>query len=138
MTLEEQILRHEGLRLQMYYDTCGVPTIGVGRNLRVGISHDEALYLLRNDLRAVQAALHYHLPWFIRLTEIRQRVLSDLAFNLGMAGLLKFTKMLGHIEREEYVAAAEQLLKSKYAAQVGARAVRLSFMLRTNQEADWS
>jgi len=130
MTLEEQLVRHEGLRLQIYYDTVGVPTIGVGRNLSVGISQEEALYLLRNDITRVQQELQRKLSFYADLSPIRRQVLENMAFNLGMRGLLGFTKTLTLIKQGAYAEAAQQMLMSKWARQVGKRAQRLAYMMR--------
>src|SRR3990167_270296 len=81
--LSDQLIRHEGLRLKLYSDSLGVPTIGVGRNLRdKGISHAEAMLLLENDLDEVLVDLQTF-PWWAALDPVRQRVLVDLRFNLG-------------------------------------------------------
>jgi lysozyme len=144
MTLEEQILAHEGLRLQVYDDATGQPikagskvighpTIGIGRNLAVGITHDEALILLKNDLDKVRKGLET-LPYFTRLSEIRQRVLMDMAFNLGLRGLFGFRTTLLKIEQGKYSEAADYMLQSKWAGQVGQRARRLAYMMRHNKE----
>lgn len=130
--LRDELIRDEGIRLKVYYDTRGVPTIGVGRNLRDrGITFEEASYLLMNDIRAVQAALSADLPWYPRLDPVRRRVLENMAFNLGSAGLLTFQKMLAACERWDYETAADEMLASLWAQQVKGRAVRLAGMMRT-------
>ncbi len=133
--LHAQLLLHEGLRLFPYKDTVGKITIGVGRNLTdKGISKAEAFLLLDNDVVEVVKALHDRLPWFAALDAIRQRVLIDMAFNMGIVGLLKFKRTLASIERGAYDTAATQMLESKWAGQVGRRALRLSAMTRTGTE----
>ena len=133
--LRRQLIRHEGLRLKPYVDTVGKTTIGVGRNLTdKGISENEAIDLLRNDYVEVYHDLCAKLPWFTGLSAIRQRVLIEMGFNQGSAGLLKFTKTLASMERGDYVLAAEQMLLSRWAKQVGQRARRLAAMMKTNEE----
>jgi len=130
-----QLVQHEGLRLKPYADTVGKLTIGVGRNLTdKGISEGEASFLLRNDIADVEHELSARLPWFAMLNEVRRRVLFDMAFNLGTAGLLKFKNTLAAIERGDYEAGARGMLASKWAAQVGRRAERLAKMMATGQE----
>ena len=130
-TLSDELPRDEGLRLKTYRCTAGKLTIGIGRNLDdVGISESEARVLLANDIAKVSAQMDKALPWWKSLSEPRQRVLANMAFNLGIAGLLGFKNTLGMIERGEYAKAADAMLASKWAKQVGARATRLSDMMR--------
>jgi len=62
---------------------------------------------------------------------VRQRVLLDMAFNLGISGLLKFKRTLKAIRAKQYEKAAEMMLDSRWATQVGQRAKRLSKMMAT-------
>lgn len=135
MTLEEQLILHEGLRLKPYTDTKGKLTIGIGRNLTdKGITKEEALQFLRNDIAEAKDALELHLSWSKELTPIRRRVLIDMVFNLGIGGLLKFTLALRAMREGNNDEAAQQMLKSKWARQVKGRALRLAEMMRTNEE----
>ena len=129
----EELLRlHEGLRLKPYRCTAGKLTIGIGRNLDdVGITEDEAVFMMRNDIDRVKRELTQALPWWSSLDPVRSVVLVDLAFNLGLPRLLKFTKMLTHLRAGTWDAAANELLASRYATQVGERARRLATMLRS-------
>ena len=132
--IEQQLMLHEGLRLKPYRCTAGKLTIGVGRNLDdKGISQDEALFLLANDIEGVIKQLDKH-SWYTGLDPIRQKVLIDMAFNLGISGLLQFKKMIAAIELGDYGAAAEQMLDSRWARQVKTRADRLAEMMRTGED----
>lgn len=132
--LHVQLLEHEGLRLKPYRDSRGVLTLGIGRNLRdVGISRAEAFALLDHDLDTTEAALTAALPWFTTLDPIRQRVLIDMAFNLGPETLLSFSQTLSAVARGDYDHAADCMLDSLWATQVGLRAQRLSKMMRTGR-----
>lgn len=143
VTWREQVfadlIRDEGLRLKPYFDTANPPrlTIGVGRNLDdVGISRDEATYLLSNDVDRAMAELDRALPWWIQHNDNRRRVLLELVFNMGIGsavppkGLLSFRNTLAAIKGRDYDAAAEGLLASKWRQQVGERAVRLAALMR--------
>jgi lysozyme len=128
--LKDELVQDEGLKLKPYRCTAGKLTIGVGRNLDdVGISASEAMLLLEHDINRVIAKLSYHLPWWSSLSENRQRVLANMAFNLGIDGLLKFKNTLSYIQNGKYREAAKAMLESKWAKQVGERAVRLSKMM---------
>lgn len=129
--LQSELIRDEGLKLKPYRCTAGRLTIGVGRNLDDrGIDEDEALYLLRRDTDAVIAQLDKALPWWRKLSDARQRALVNMAFNLGINGLLQFKTTLRLLEAGEYDAASQAMLVSKWATQVGERAKRLSEMVR--------
>lgn len=135
VALVDQLLDHEGLRLRVYRDSLGIETIGVGRNLRDrGITKDEALYLLAND---IDECIHdlTAFAWFPNLDPIRQRALVDLRFNLGPAKLRRFTKMLDALAAYDFVTASTELIASVWAEQVQpARRDRLVRMLRTGAE----
>ncbi|MCR1770736.1 glycoside hydrolase family protein [Burkholderia glumae] len=129
-----ELTRDEGRRLKPYVDTVGKITIGVGRNLTdVGISDDECDLLLTHDVASAVAWLDAELPWWCRLDPVRQRVVVNMAFNLG-AKLLTFKNTLGAMERGDYAVAAAGMLASKWARQVGARADRLAGMMRAGRE----
>lgn len=132
--LREQLIRHEGLRLKPYTDTVGKLTIGVGRNLAdVGISAEEAYYLLDRDIGAATTMLDSHLPWFKSLDEVRRAVLIDMCFNMGWLTLSTFHGTLAAIEGHEFDQASAHMLDSKWATQVGVRATRLAMMMRSGQ-----
>lgn len=131
-TLVDELKRDEGVRLKPYTDTVGKLSIGVGRNLTdVGISDLECTTLLEGDIARTTAALDKNLTWWRNLDPIRQRVIVNMAFNMGVAGLMTFKNTLAAVQNGDYAAAATGMLQSKWAAQVGARAVRLSNMMRT-------
>ncbi len=135
MTIEEQLRKHEGVRSHPYVDTVGKVTIGVGRNLTdVGLSDNEIDILLKNDIDRAVADLDRELSWWRQLNEARQRVMIDLCFNLGIGSLLGFKNTLHFIKTGDYNSAATNLLKSKYASQVGIRADTLAKMLRTGDD----
>lgn len=131
--LRAQLELHEGLRLKPYRDTVGKLTIGIGRNLDdVGISREEAYALLDNDIAAAMAPL-MALPWFNALDEVRRAVLIDMCFNMGWRVLSTFKVTLAAIEAGDYMRAVTNMLQSKWAGQVGPRAVRLAKMMETGQ-----
>lgn len=128
----QQLIRHEGVRLHLYADTVGKLTIGCGRNLTDnGINRAEAYFLLRNDIDRTINELVQAFPWFSDLDEVRQRVLIDMNFNIGLTGLKKFKATIAAIGARQYEQAADQMLKSLWAKQVGKRASRLAAMMRT-------
>lgn len=129
--LTKELTRDEGLRLKPYRDSVGVLTIGIGRNLDdVGISQAEAEFMLANDIEAVAADLDANLPWWRTLDEARQRVLANMTFNVGIVKLLTFKNTLAKTQAGDYLGAAQGMMASLWARQVGPRAERLSIMMR--------
>jgi len=129
--LKQQLKVHEGIRLRPYRDTVGKLTIGIGRNLDdVGISEPEAMMLLQNDVVKVLDQLDRAFPWWRNMSEDRQLVLADMCFNMGLGTLSKFVNTLAAMERGDYAAAAAGMMASKWARQVGRRAVRLANMMK--------
>lgn len=147
----QRLSLHEGIRLQPYRCPRGFLTIGVGRNLQTnplsreeikilgrrdlssGITRQEAFFLLRGDIRRTLEKCRKEIPFFDNLDDERQYVLVDMAFNMGIGGLLKFQKMLAFIGVENYRQAAAELLSSRYARQVPIRAERLAQTLKNGR-----
>lgn len=125
------LVRDEGLRLKPYTDTVGKLTIGVGRNLDDrGITEDEAMYLLRNDIMIAVDDLDRNVPWWRGLPDGPRRALVNMSLNLGWPRLSGFRNMLMALEAGDYDTAATEALDSKWARQVGDRAERLSTLIR--------
>jgi lysozyme len=128
---DEGTVRNSRGRHLAYVDTVGKLTVGFGRNLTDrGLSDAEAELLLRNDVADHWVELVKALPWVVRLDPVRQRVLANMAFNLGVPKLLKFHRTLDLVKRGAFEAAAVAMLQSRWAEQVGARADRLAVMMR--------
>lgn len=125
----------EGLQLRPYRCPAGKLTIGIGRNLETtGISKAEAMLLLSNDLVRIRAELNqYCWPWWRSLSEVRQAVLTMMAFNLGVHGLSRFRKMLAALAVGDWAVAANQMRASLWYSQVPIRAERLRRMVLENQ-----
>lgn len=144
MTIEDLLIKHEADRSKPYLDCCGKPwrqctcpvkgklTIGIGRNLDdVGLSPSESRYLCENDLGRIRTSFDHVLPWWRDLDPVRQMVLLDMGFNLGVAGLLQFRMFLAALREGRYGLAADHMLDSDWASQVGKRALELADMMRT-------
>jgi lysozyme len=153
--LRAELSRDEGERLKVYRCTAGKRTIGVGRNLddvgiskaetealkitvascvQKGISKAASQALLSNDIKRAKADLDRVLPWWRKLDLVRQRVLINMCFNMGIGnggnGLTSFRNTLRYIREGHYSDAADNMLASKWAGQVGNRAKRLAELMR--------
>ena len=132
--IKAQLIRDEGFKLKPYRCTSGKLTIGVGRNLDdKGISREEALYLLQNDVDEVREDLVSQFPWMRDLDEARFGAFVNLAFNMGIGGLKTFVNTLQYARHGHWDKVAVNLLKSKYASQVGDRAKRIAKQLETGE-----
>lgn len=129
-----QLKTDEGFRPYAYADSLGYLTIGYGRLIdkRKGgqISQDEALYLLQNDVAAKETALLAY-AWFNNQDSVRQAALTDMAFNLGLEGLLHFPNFLGYMLKQDYPSAIKELTDTPWHSQVGARADRIIQLIST-------
>ena len=146
--LIDKLVVAEGLRLQVYKDTLGIDTIGIGRNLEdrgitkeelddldipsidhvyeYGITEADAVYLATNDVQIVEEELVRAHPCVDRLDSVRQLILIDMAFNMGVPRLCKFKKMWAAVEAEDFPTAAKEMLDSRWAKQVKGRATKLA------------
>ena len=127
--LKEQLIRHEGKRYRPYRDSVGKLTVGVGRNIDdVPFSEDEIMLMLDNDIQnAVLDASKF--SWYIGLSKMRQAVIVNMLFNMGIARFSGFRKMLKALEQGNYVLAAKEMLDSKWAQQTGNRAHELALLM---------
>lgn len=124
----------EGERRSIYFDSLGVPTIGFGHNLHKPLPHYIIELILESDIDDALADLDRALPWWRELDEVRQRVMADMAYNLGIDRLLKFKVTLRAIREGRWADAADGMLRSLWAKQVKGRAVKLAKMMETGQD----
>jgi lysozyme len=128
--LRDMLIRHEGLELKVYVDSVGIETIGVGRNLvDVGITREEALYLLDHDIADTLADCRRAFYWFEDVSQARQDVVANMVFNMGLRRFRGFKQTIRYIEMNQFDDASTEMLDSKWAGQVGNRATELSRMM---------
>lgn len=132
--LKDILILHEGFRQFPYMDTTGHLTIGIGRNLNTrGISNNEALNLLDDDIAYFSNKLSVELPYFNSLDDVRKIVLVNMCFNLGFNGLLEFKNMLDAIQKRKWEQAAANIISSKAYQQAPNRYRQLADMMQTGQ-----
>ena len=135
--LIKQLRRDEDEILHAYHDHLGYLTIGVGRLIDKrkggGITPEESAYLLSNDIDKREAELLRRAPWMASLDPVRFGALLNMAFQMGVDGLLGFTRTLALIEAGQYDLAAHNMLQSLWAKQTPARAKRIAEQVRTGQ-----
>ena len=138
--LKEQLKRHEGAvrspdgSHQLYKCPADKWTLGYGRNVEErGISDEEAEYLLSNDILLSHHELTRSLPFFSSLDNVRQSVLINMHFNIGLTRLRTFRIALAAMQVGDWDLAAVEMLNSRWASQVGSRAVELAEQMRTGE-----
>ena len=148
-------IEHEGMVLTVYQDTLGIDTIGIGRNLKDrgiskeeldymdipnidtvyehGITEADARYLALNDIKIVENELCKVHKCVEDLDAVRQLILMDMAYNMGVPRLCKFKKMWSAIEEQRFDIASMEMMDSRWARQVGRRAVILSDAMKSGE-----
>jgi len=135
-TLRQQLIRHEGLRLEVYECSNGFKTIGIGRNIQTnGISEDEAFLMLDNDIKNSATELE-SFSWWKDLDQVRKDCLINMVFNLGLPTFKKFKGMISAIENKDFQLASLEMLDSRWAKQVKGRSKELSEQMRTGRRQD--
>lgn len=131
--IAETIKKAEGFMPKAYRDSVGVWTVGYGWNLEARPLSPELaevilLVQLEQDLKKLLTAI----PWVASLSEVRQFVLLEMCFNLGLSGLLGFKNTLNLVKQGRYSEAASAMLQSRWAGQVKGRAIRLARSMESN------
>ena len=151
----DKLIHHEGMVLTVYEDSLGIETIGIGRNLKDrgitkeeleymdipsmdviyehGITEADARYLAMNDIRIVENELCRVHPCVEDLDSVRQLILMDMAYNMGVPRLCKFKNMWAAIYDGNYEIASIEMMDSRWAKQVGSRAVKLSDAMKSGE-----
>ena len=153
--LINQLKRHEGLVLHAYRCSANRWTIGYGRNLQdKGLSNEEkemfgveksmdmltrkitkaqATKLLTSDVAEFEASVISKVSFFDELDSVRQDILINMAFNMGINRLMKFKNMLGKLKEHDYQGSADEMKDSKWYVQVGIRSSELYIQMVTGE-----
>lgn len=133
--MKDDLVSDEGYRAFVYEDSEGYQTIGVGflvdHRRGTGLSMEECMLILDQRIQAIYKQLNTMLPWFHMLSDGRQRAVVNMAYQLGVNGLLQFKDMLAALRIGDYAKAEQEALNSKWAKQTPMRAKRIASMLRT-------
>lgn len=119
--MRAELINDEDKKNTVYRDSLGIWTIGVGRNVDPdhggGLTDEEVLYLLDNDIGRRWAEIRRRWPWVVNLSDARQRALINMSF-MGMEKLAGFTHMFAALQAGDWETAADEALNSKWAYQV--------------------
>ena len=132
--LIEQLKIHEGFRSNVYTCSGGKKTCGYGRNLEdIGISEEEAEMLLKNDIYEATNQLLNAFPWMATFSDVRISAMINFTFNVGIGTVKTFTKSIDALKKEDFNLAADMMLDSRWANQVGDRAIQITEQIRTGR-----
>tara|TARA_R100000458_G_scaffold25192_1_gene22706 strand:+ start:144 stop:587 length:444 start_codon:yes stop_codon:yes gene_type:complete len=134
--LIEELIKDEGYKYEIYLDHLGYPTFGVGhlvletdeeygQPVGTPVSEERIRECLSKDIDIVCDELDMKDPWWRNLDDNRQRVMANMCFNLGHPRLSNFKKFIGAMQISDWETAAVEMMDSKWAGQVGNRAIRL-------------
>ena len=125
----DSLKQEEGFDGMPYEDTLGIPTIGYGTKLP--LTEEEAELLLKHRLDKKILEISEKEPFFLDLPQKAQEVIANMAYQLGVGGVLKFKKMWAALKKGDYQKAADEMLDSKWAKQTPNRAKRLAEIMRS-------
>ena len=132
--LIEQLKIHEGFRSTVYTCSGGKKTVGYGRNLQdIGISEEEAEMLLKNDIYEATNQLLNAFPFMATFSDVRISAMINFTFNVGIGTVRKFSNTIEYLKNKDWDAAADEMMDSKWAEQVGDRAIQITEQIRTGR-----
>ncbi len=146
------ITNWEGNRLETYYDTKGIPTIGIGFNLKKGgakerieslglsyskiinkeqsITQEQSVRLFNEDYKTALSDAQRWIPNLSQQPKEVQMICIDMAFNMGLKTIMTFNTTSNLIQNHKYNEAASNLEKTAWYKQVGRRSKNHVAMLR--------
>lgn len=136
-----QLSQHEGVERYAYNDSRGFISIAMGRCIdercKNPLSDAAIEFLTKEQFNIIERDLDRWMPWWRKLDRIRQRVLFDMCYNMGIYGLRQFNHTLMFIQESQYKEAAKAMILSNWYTQVGRRAHRLVEMMETGNEVEY-
>lgn len=135
-TLAQELLIEEDFKSQVYPDSRGFQSIGIGRCVDPkvkgsGLTRAEAVWLCHNDCIRVRSEVNEEWPWVQHLPEMRQNVIYQMAFQMGVDGLRRWATFMEYVRTSRYALASQDLLSQKYASECPNRAKRLAKQILT-------
>tara|TARA_B100001173_G_C15521928_1_gene351684 strand:+ start:68 stop:511 length:444 start_codon:yes stop_codon:yes gene_type:complete len=139
--LREQLKIDEGCVYKIYNDHLGYPTFGIGhlvtesdpengQTLGTAVSEDRVTEAFESDIQGVLRDCDILYPDFSNLPEEAQQIIANMMFNLGRPRLSKFAGMKSGVDERNWDRAADEMVDSRWYAQVGPRAERLVDRMR--------
>jgi len=134
--LRKQLKIDEGVKYEVYLDSLGLKTCGIGHLIRKGnkeynlpvgapISEERVEELFKKDIEIVIEDCHEVFGWFDHFGDQLQEVIANMMFNLGINRFRGFKKFIQAIHVKDFKKASIEMEDSKWFRQVGNRAKRL-------------
>ncbi len=140
--LRAELTRDEGYRTDIYIDTEGHATVGIGHLIVSGdtehgksegtkVTDERVQELFTQDLNIALDDCRTVFPNFGSLPQEGQRVLANMMFNLGRPRFIKFAKCIAAVKDSKWDKAADEMVDSRWYRQVKGRAQRLEERMRS-------
>ena len=140
--LREQLKIDEGVKYEIYKDHLGYPTFGIGHLITENdpehgkpdgteISEDRVNEIFETDVAKFVSEAKILFPDLDELPDVAQQVIVNMAFNMGRPRLSKFKNFIAGVNDRDWTKAAEEMMDSRWATQVGDRAIRLRNQILT-------
>ena len=140
--LREQLKIDEGVKYEIYKDHLGYPTFGIGHLITENdpehgkpdgteISEDRVNEIFETDVAKFVSEAKILFPDLDDLPDVAQQVIVNMAFNMGRPRLSKFKNFIAGVNDRDWTRAAEEMMDSRWATQVGDRAIRLRNQILT-------
>ena len=140
--LREQLKIDEGVKYEIYKDHLGYPTFGIGHLITENdpehgkpdgtkISEDRVNEIFETDVAKFVSEAKILFPDLDELPDVAQQVIVNMAFNMGRPRLSKFKNFIAGVNDRDWTRAAEEMMDSRWATQVGDRAIRLRNQILT-------
>ena len=140
--LREQLKIDEGVKYEIYKDHLGYPTFGIGHLITENdpehgkpdgteISEDRVNEIFETDVAKFVSEAKILFPDLDELPDVAQQVIVNMAYNMGRPRLSKFKNFIAGVNDRDWTRAAEEMMDSRWADQVGARATRLRNLILT-------
>ena len=143
--LREQLKIDEGVKYEIYKDHLGYPTFGIGHLITENdpehgkpdgtkISEDRVNEIFETDVVKFVSEAKILFPDLDDLPDVAQQVIVNMAFNMGRPRLSKFKNFIAGVNDRDWTRAAEEMMDSRWATQVGDRAIRLRNQILTRKK----
>ena len=140
--LREQLKIDEGVKYEIYKDHLGYPTFGIGHLITENdpehgkpdgtkISEDRVNEIFETDVAKFVSEAKILFPDLDDLPDVAQQVIVNTAFNMVRRRLSKFKNFIAGVNDRDWTRAAEEMMDSRWATQVGDRAIRLRNQILT-------
>lgn len=131
--LTKLTLSDEGYRQFRYPDSKGIWTFGIGFKEDLGLSLEECLQVLKVRLCKLEQDIIRNIPLYLELSEARKIIIFQMCYQMGVAGVCKFTEMLNALREKDYFKAAQEILDSELAKETPNRAAKYAMVMEVNR-----